>query len=398
MTTIVLGGGRVVTPDGIIGDGWVTVEGGRIASIGSGRAPSEAIDLGGAWLLPGFIDLHMHGGGGHNALASPAEMAAAAAFHCRHGTTRTLVSLVTAPLESLVEQLGWVADIVTAGPNPVGHVIGAHLEGPFLSRARCGAQNPAHLLLPERDILARLIAAARGTLRSVTIAPELPGAVELIGDVLAAGAVAAIGHTDAQYAEAQAAIDAGASLATHLFNGMRPLHHREPGVIAAALDSDIACEVINDGVHVHPVITALVARTPRRLVLITDAIELAGVGDGDFVIAGLHVRASDSQARLVGTDTLAGSTLTMDDSLRRAVLECGLSIEIASAAASGNPARVLGIDEECGAIVVGRSADLVVLDEDLRVIRVLVNGQWCTPIQAGTTPRKPLGRADYLAH
>lgn len=374
----VLKGGRVVTPDGVLDDGWVTVENGRIGAVGTGRAPSDAVDLGGAWLLPGFIDLHMHGGGGHDATESPDEMEAAVAFHCRHGTTRTLVSLITAPLDDLTEQLGWIADLVEAGASPNGHVVGAHLEGPFLSHARCGAQNPAHLLLPDRTAFAKLVTAARGTLRSVTIAPELPVALALIDDVLAAGAVAAIGHTDAGYAQAQAAIDAGATLATHLFNGMRPLHHREPGVVAAALASDLACEVINDGVHVHPAITALVARIPKRLVLITDAIQAAGgVGDRDFVLGGKHVEVRDGQARLADSATLAGSLLTMDDALRRAVRECGLSIEIASAAASANPARVLGIDNECGAIVVGRAADLVVLDQDLRVVRVLAAGQWC---------------------
>lgn len=157
----VLRGGRVVTPEGILDDGWLAVEDGRIAAIGSGPSPSDAIDLGGAWLLPGFIDLHVHGGGGHDMTESPEEMAAAVAFHRQHGTTRTLVSLITAPQNALVEQLGWVADIVAAGPNAVGHVVGVHLEGPFLSRARCGAQNPKHLLMPEREIFARLVDAAR---------------------------------------------------------------------------------------------------------------------------------------------------------------------------------------------------------------------------------------------
>lgn len=157
--------------------------------------------------------------------------------------------------------------------------------------------------------------------------------------MIAAGAVAAIGHTDGVYTDAHAAIDAGATLATHLFNGMGPLHHREPGVVTAALVSGIACEVINDGVHVHPAITALVASLPQRLVLIIDAIAAAGVGDGNFVVGGLDVRVSNGQARLAGIDVLAGSTLTMDEALRRAVRECGLTMEEASAAASGNPAR-----------------------------------------------------------
>jgi N-acetylglucosamine-6-phosphate deacetylase len=326
--------------------------------------------------LPGFVDVHVHGGGGYDMSASPDDMAGAVAFHRRHGTTRTLISLATAPPEALVEQLGWVADAVATGPGRSGHIIGAHLEGPFLSALRRGAHNPALLMMPDRRVFARFVEAGRGTLRSMTIAPELPGAIELIADLLDAGAVAAIGHSDANYAEAQAAIEAGATLATHLFNGMRPLNHREPGIVGAALVSGITCEVINDGVHVHPAITALVSGVPGRMVLITDAIRAAGVGDSEFFSAGLLVRVSNGQARLAGTDTLAGSSLTLDSALRRAVQECGVPIEAASAAASGNPARVLGIDKDCGAIAVGCAADLVVLDQDLMVVGVMAGGQW----------------------
>lgn len=371
---------RVVTPDGVLADGWVSIAGERIAAVGTTSPPAgdgTPIDLAGAWLLPGYIDLHVHGGGGHDASMSPEDMAAAVAFHRGHGTTRTLVSLVTAPLEALARQLGWVADLTAVGPSPTGHVLGAHLEGPFLSHARCGAQNTAYLLPPNNAAFARLVSAARGTLRSVTVAPELPGALDLIGEVLAAGAVAAIGHTDAGYADARAAIDAGATLATHLFNGMRPLHHREPGVIAAALAADIACELINDGIHVHPVITTLVARVPDRLVFITDAIAAAGFGDGDYVLGAQQVHVRDGQARLASTGSLAGSTLTMDEAVRRAVTESGLTIAAASVAASGNPARLLGIDDCCGSIRPGRDADLVVLDDDLRIVRVMAAGAWC---------------------
>lgn len=380
-----LANARVVTPAGVLDPGWVDISGTRIAAVGAGRDDGDGVaeDLDGAWLLPGFIDIHVHGGGGADASASPAELRAAVAFHRRHGTTRTLISLVTAPVTALADQLGWVADLVAAGPGAAGHVVGAHLEGPFLSHARCGAQNPDHLLRPDRDILARLVDAGRGTLRCVTLAPELPGALDLIPDVLAAGAVAALGHTDAGYAAARRAIDAGATLATHLFNGMRPLHHREPGVIAAALACDLACEIINDGLHVHPAITALVARTPQRLVLVTDAIDAAGVGDGRFVLGGQAVRVHEGAARLA-SGSLAGSTLTMDAAVRRAVQECALPIEVAAAAAATNPARVLGLADQCGAITAGLDADLVVLDAELRLQRTMAQGAWC-PQPAVTT-------------
>lgn len=371
----VLAGARVVVPGAALPDGWVEVVDGRIVAVGTGLVPrTETIDLDGDWLLPGFIDLHMHGGGGHDVTASAQDVAAAVDFHRRHGTTRTLVSLVTAPLDALVEQLGWIAELHAARPE---QVLGAHLEGPFLSPARRGAQNPEHLRQPDLAVFAELAAAARGTLRCVTLAPELPGALDLIAAIRAAGAVAALGHTDAGYDDTLAAIDAGAGLATHLFNGMRPLHHREPGVIGAVLAADLPCEVINDGVHVHPSIVALVARSAHRLVLVTDAIDAAGAGDGEVVLGGQQVRVRDGQARLISDGTLAGSTLTMADAVRAAVLDSGLSIEVAAAGAASNPARVLGIAGECGSIVAGLAADLVVLDDDLRLRRVMAGGRWC---------------------
>ena len=372
-----LANARVVTPEGVVDQGWVAIEDGRIGAVGAGSPPPGAEDLAGAWLLPGFIDVHMHGGGGHDVAGSPDELAKAVAFHRRHGTTRTLVSLVTAPLDELAEQLGWIADLVASGPSPYSHVVGAHLEGPFLAKAQCGAQNPAHLIEPDPAAADRLVAAARGTLRSVTIAPELPGAIELIRDVRDAGVLVALGHTDATYAQAMAGVRAGAVLATHLFNGMRPLHHREPGAVGAALASGLYCEVINDGIHVHPVITSLVARDPTRLILVTDAIDAAGVGDGDFVLGGQPVRVHGGVARLAATGSLAGSTLTMNAAVRRAVRDCGLPIEVAAAAASTNPARLLGIDGRCGAIATGLDADLVVLDDELQVVSVIAGGERC---------------------
>ncbi len=388
--SLLLHGGRIVQPGGVIDDGWVRVEGRLIVDVGSGRppaglAPAATFDLAGQWLLPGFVDLHMHGGGGHDVTTSPAAMAAAVAFHAAHGTTRTLVSLVTAPLAELERQLAWVADLAADDGSP-GGVVGAHLEGPFLSHARCGAQNPVHLRPPDGDEFRRLVTAARGTLRSITLAPELPGALDLIADAVAVGAIAAIGHTDATYAEATAAIAAGATLATHLFNGMRPIHHREPGPAGAALEADLACEVINDGVHVHAAITALVNETPGRLILVTDAIDAAGMGDGEVELGGQRVRVREGQARLEASGSLAGSTLTMDAALRRAVVESGLSVADASAAASGTPARLLGSDSAFGAIVTGLAADLVVLDEHLMVGPVMAAGTWIEPAAIAATP------------
>lgn len=371
----VLSGARVVTPAGVRPDGWVAVAGTSITAVGAGDPPGgRRHDLGGGWLLPGFIDLHVHGGGGHDFAASPAELAAGVAFHRAHGTTRTLVSLVTAPAASLREQLGWVAALAGRGPAAGGHVLGAHLEGPFLAATRCGAQHPAHLREPDPELLDSLLAAGRGWLRSMTVAPELPGASAVVDRLVAAGVRVAVGHTDATYEQAAAAFARGAGLLTHAYNGMRPLHHREPGPVAAALDAGAACEAIADLVHVHP--AALRLLPADRLVLITDAIDAAGHGDGRYLLGGQDVVVVGDQARLVVGGALAGSTLTMDRALRHAVEAVGLPVEAASAAASGNPARVLGIADRCGSIAPGQDADLVLLDDELRVRRVMAQGEW----------------------
>jgi N-acetylglucosamine-6-phosphate deacetylase len=374
-----LAGGRVVTPEGVIDNAWVHVDGGTIASVhGSQPAVDAPVhDLEGAWLLPGLIDLHMHGGGGHSVADSREAMAGAVAFHRRHGTTATLVSLMTAPVDDLGEQLGWAAALMRSGPGPGGHVLGSHLEGPFLSPRRRGAQNPAHMIAPDRAVLDRLVAAADGALRMVTLAPELDGALELIAPLRRQGVIVAMGHSDASYEEARAAIGAGANHATHLFNAMPSLHHRAPGLVGAALEAGIPCELINDGLHVHPAVVGLVTRSISCPVLVTDAIDASGVGDGTFVLGGQEVRVHEGEARLASTESLAGSTLTMSEALRRAVRDSGLSVEQASAAASANPARVLGLEASIGSIAPGRQADLVVLDDDLQLTAVMARGAWC---------------------
>jgi N-acetylglucosamine-6-phosphate deacetylase len=375
----VLTGGRVVTPEGVLTDAWVHVDGGAIVEVTPDRPAASApvTDLEGAWLLPGFIDLHVHGGGGHDATHSSQAMEDAVAFHRRHGTTATLVSLMTAPLDALAEQLAWAAELSRRGPTPRGHVLGAHLEGPFLSPRRAGAQNPAHMLAPDGAVLDRLLHAAAGALRMMTIAPELEGALPLIARLREQNVIAALGHSDAGYEEATAAIGAGANHVTHLFNAMPALQHRSPGLVGAALEADLTCELINDGRHLHPAILALVARAISRPILVTDAIAATGADDGTFSLAGQEVRVTDGEARLTATGSLAGSTLTMSEALRRAAHDSGLGIERASAAASAHPARVLGLDASLGSVAPGRRADLVVLDDDLQVTAVMAGGAWC---------------------
>lgn len=367
---IVLSGAQVVTPSGVLADASVSVADGVIAEVGD----EPGVDLGGGWLLPGFIDLHVHGGGGHDITGSLAAMRDAVAFHRAHGTTRTLVSLMAAPVDTLCEQLGWVARLVQDDI-----VAGAHLEGPFLAPIRGGAQNQAHLLDPDSLVLRKLLDAAQGNLRVMTVAPELPGALDIVRELCAAGVVAAVGHTDATFEQASAAFAAGASLATHLFNGMGPVSHRAPGAAIAALDAFATVELINDGVHVHEAIVRLVARgAPGRVVLVTDAVSGAGAGDGCYTLGDRDVVVHDGRALLSGSARLAGSTLTMDEAVRRLVCDVGLPVETAAAAAATTPARVLGVDDRCGAIAPGRVADLVHLDEDFRLVRVMSRGRWVT--------------------
>lgn len=363
----------MVTPAGVLDDGWVSTSEGLIREVGSGTPPRpDFSDLGGRWLVPGFVDLHVHGGGGHDSTASYEAMAASMTFHRHRGTTRTLVSLMAQPLPDLCEQLSWVAALARDGV-----VVGAHLEGPFLATSRCGAQNPANLLAPDAVVLRRLLDAGEGFVRSVTVAPELDGALALIGELAGEGIVAAVGHTDATYAQAMAGFDAGASLATHLFNAMGSFTQREPGPSIAALDAGVPVELINDGVHVHDGLVRLItSRFDGQVAFITDAISAAGVGDGHFTLGDRNVVVEGGRALLAGTDHLAGSTSTMDVTFRRAVLDLGLPVGVAAAAASTTPARVLGLGAVCGAIEPGLAADLVVLDDELMVEGVMVAGAW----------------------
>ncbi|MGI8869222.1 MAG: N-acetylglucosamine-6-phosphate deacetylase [Mycobacteriales bacterium] len=373
----VLAGARVVTPEGILDPGWVRVEGARIAAVGHGRSPTSGTDLGGAWLLPGYVDLHVHGGDGGAVEVSADGLARSVAFHRRHGTTRTLASIVTGQIDAMAAAAGWVADAVGAGPTPTGHVVGVHFEGPFLAAARCGAQDPAAIIDPDPAVMARLLAAGRGTVRMVTIAPERPGALDLIAQVKTAGAAPAIGHTDAHYADAVSGFAAGAAILTHTFNGMRGLHHRDPGTVGAARDSGVACEAINDGIHLHDAVVRMLAQLAGdRLCFVTDAMAAAGVGDGDYDLGARKVVVRGGKATLAGTDSIAGSTLTMERAVARAVTEVGLTIEAASHAASAAPAAVIGGTGRFGAIAAGLDADLVVLDDTLAVQNVMAQGAW----------------------
>ena len=383
-------GGRVVTPAGVLSPGWIRLAGNMIEAVGSGPPPREApelpvTDLRGSWVLPGFVDMHVHGGGGTSFTeGSDDDARRTAAFHRGHGTTSIVASLVTAPLAELETRAAMLAGLAADGV-----LAGLHLEGPFLSAARCGAQDARHLLVPDVATFERLRAASAGHLRVITIAPELPGATAVIVAAARSGVIVAVGHTDATAEVASAAVDAGATHATHLFNAMRPLHHREPGAAGALLDSDkVTCEVIADGVHLHDTTIRLVARAvgPGRLVLITDAMAAAGMPDGGYRLGSMRVNVSGGVARLAdhggSVGPIAGSTATMDDIVRRAVA-AGLPVPEVAAAASTTPARVLGLGDRVGALRPGLEADLVICDDDFRLSAVMAGGQWLAEAPAG---------------
>jgi len=378
---------RGAVPTAGLTDAVVTVEEGMITGVEPAGAPGRTGDA----ILPGLIDIHCHGGGGHSfATTDPVEAAAAAAYHASAGTTRVVASLVTASREDLLRQVRALAPLAAAG-----RLLGIHLEGPFLAPARRGAHAAGLLRDPDPALVADLLEAARGALVIVTLAPERPAAAQVAAMLRAAGVVVAYGHTDAGYeCMAQAlAESAGRGLVTHLGNAMPPLHHRAAGPVAAALVAaaadEASVELIADGVHTDAGFTRLVfaAAAPGRVVLVTDAMAAAGMPDGDYVLGPMRVTVSGGVARLAepgsepGTGTgggggaIAGGTSTL---LRVVATARAAGVPLAGAvrAASEAPARVLGLSGSRGSLAPGMAADLLVTAEDLTLRRVLRGGGW----------------------
>lgn len=344
------------------------------------RQGETVVDLDGQYVVPGFVDMHVHGAAGASYQTGRADDALRAVEHHRaNGTTTTMAGLVTGSERELRDAVAALAELAADGL-----IAGVHLEGPYLAASRCGAHDPGLLRDPDREEFRRLRALGRGHLKMITVAPELPGALDLVRDAADAGVIAAVGHTDASAETTRAAYDAGARVATHLFNAMRPLHHREGGPVAASLtDPRVTVELINDGVHVATDVARLVfAATDGdgpgggRVALITDAMAATGMGDGDYTLGVMDVRVRDGKALLADGSSIAGSTITMADAFRRAVTSVGVPIERAAEAASLTPARALGIADRVGSLDAGKAADLVVLDGDLAVARVMKGGRW----------------------
>lgn len=390
--------GRVLTPAGVVDAGVVSVSAGRTGYVGpAAGAPaaadaSEVVAPEGGYVLPGLVDLHVHGGGGAGFDAGSVPVVAAAAqHHLRHGTVRLLSSIVTGPPRAMVSAVEAAADAVDAAAadaGGAGTVTGIHVEGPFLAAPHAGAQDPQHLRPPDVGLTREVADAGRGHIRVMTLAPELPGSDEVVEVLLERSVTPAVGHTGADPTTVRRvlsrtrAVLGRPGLVTHLFNGMPALHHRRPGPVAGALEAAVAgdacVELVADGVHLADDTVRMVFALlgPDRVVLVTDATAAAGMPDGDYELGPRHVRVHDGVARLVDGDDapLAGGTAHLLDVVRRCV-HAGIPLTDAVTAATRTPAQVLGAGT-WPELVAGRTADLVVTDAELRPVRVMRAGEW----------------------
>jgi len=371
---------EITNPLLVIEDGLIT----EISSRDSHTSPSSATvaDFGDAALSPGFLDIHMHGGAGLDVMrASPAELPRLGRFLVSHGVTGYFATTVAAPLEATCAALERLADAIEQmtkvnGDPPAARPLGIHLEGPFLSHKRRGVHPPEYLVEPTIPIFEKLWQAARGHVRMITIAPEIPGAMEVIAEAARRKICVSIGHSDAELPVARAAVQAGARHATHTFNAMRPLDHRSPGIIGEVLSNDtMTADIIVDGIHVSPEVVKLFlqAKGPERAVLITDAISATGMPDGRYQLGPIQVDVKDGKA--TAGDSLAGSVLTMDRAVRNVTRFSNWTLSQAVRAATLNPAQAVGLSAKFGRLAVGAAANLVVLSSTGEVLKTIVGGR-----------------------
>jgi N-acetylglucosamine-6-phosphate deacetylase len=379
---------RILTPQEQLTDSVILTEEGRIIAIGHRdevKIPQGAIDYIAAGMIvaPGFVDVHIHGAGGHDVMeATPAALDCITSTVARYGTTSILATTVTASVDQTCRSLEGIAQYTRAhekfeqeSAGPVAEILGIHLEGPFISKARRGVHPPDAIARPSVQILEKFRAAADGLIRIITIAPEIPGALDLIQAAVANGIVAAIGHTDANYEQTQAAIQAGARHTVHFYNAMRPFSHRDPGIIGAVLtEPDVTAEVIADGIHVAgPAIQVLLGTKGFDTVLLaSDATAATGMPDGNFRLGNFEVVVKDGVCRNA-EGKLAGSTLTLDRALRY-IVALGVPLVDAVRMATILPARRVSLAGKKGIIALGADADLVVLTPDLRVVGIMTRG------------------------
>ncbi|WP_410514191.1 N-acetylglucosamine-6-phosphate deacetylase [Paenibacillus sp. BR2-3] len=376
--------GKVMTPRGLIQQGVIAVSTDQIHYAGEAKWLPEAYSN---WpstsereglFIPGFVDVHVHGGAGHDFMYSDAEaLDSITRFHCSQGTTTMLATTMTAP-KAAIDRVLYEVNSYRSSKMPYAKLAGVHLEGPFISPKWPGAQNPEHIVLSNIDWLEEWETQYPGLVRQVTLAPEREGALEAITWLRKRGITAALGHTNATYDEVITAVEAGLNQAVHAFNAMTSLHHRKPGTAGAVLgDERIRAEIIGDGIHVHPAVVSILARLKGKdnLLLITDAMSAAGLSDGEYKIGDLPVLVQKGIATLKDhPESLAGSTLTMIKGFRFLVHEVGLSLEAASRAASLTPAISLGLDRNIGSLESGKQGDILLLNSELNLCGVWIQG------------------------
>ncbi|GIP38047.1 N-acetylglucosamine-6-phosphate deacetylase [Paenibacillus sp. J31TS4] len=366
-------------PDGRREQGRLLVdETGRIEAAGGAEltasGPVRQIDAEGLTMLPGFVDVHMHGGNGYNVMDARYEsLDGISRFHAAHGTTAFLATTNTSTGERIREALRCAAAAVERGVGGA-ELAGIHLEGPFLDVVRRGAQRKEDVRPPTPEEIDQFLEAGGGHIRLVTLAPELPGGLEAVRRFRGRGVTVSAGHSDATYAQMEAAVEAGVTHTTHHFNGMRPLHHREPGLAGAGLLlSELTTELIADGIHVHPAVVRLLfaVKSPGRVCMITDAVGCCGLPDGDYG----HVRMTGGQVYLKDGETLAGSSLTMLQALRNVLAFTGLPLEAVLPSLTSVPARQVGLDGRKGTLEAGKDADFLLVDDELRLVATYVRGR-----------------------
>jgi N-acetylglucosamine-6-phosphate deacetylase len=388
MTATAIYAGRILTPHDELRDSVILVEDGKITGLGPRdevRIPADAVHYpaGDKIVVPGFVDIHIHGAGGHDVMEGNARaLDRITSTVARHGTTSILATTVSAPVEETCHSLQGIARYIRSHENPAGgvtrlaaEILGIHLEGPFISKARRGVHPPDGLAKPSAETLAKFRKAADGLIKIVTIAPELPGALELIASASADGLVVALGHTDADYDQSRAAIAAGARHIVHFYNAMRPFAHRDPGIVGAVLtEPEVTAEVIADGVHVAgPAIQVLIGTKGfHTIILASDGTAATGMADGNYRLGNFDVTVKGGVSRN-SEGKLAGSTLTLDRALRF-VVDLGVPLIEAVRMATVLPARRIGLAGKKGIIAIGGDADLVVLSPDLRVAGVMTRG------------------------
>jgi N-acetylglucosamine-6-phosphate deacetylase len=368
------------------------IEDGRIASIESRSATplpaqngAEALDFPEATLAPAFYDVHTHGAAGHDLMeATPHALSVIGRFLASHGTGSYLATTVTAPLDDTLRSLDGLARLIDQPAAPSETItwpIGIHLEGPFLSHSKRGVHNPELLLAPDIAVFDRLFEAAQGHIRLMTLAPELPGAIEFASHAVSRGVRVSLGHSNATAAETRAVIAAGATSATHTFNAMRPLDHREPGILGVVLTEDpLFAELICDGVHNTPEMVKIWWRSkgPERAILVTDAMSAAGMPDGEYMLAGYKVQVLAGKASF--GDVLAGSVLTLDKALTNFLAFTGASVQDGLRLLTANPAKMTGFSHQTGSLRIGGPANLIAVDEAGRLVASIVNGKTASPL------------------